>query len=75
MFPDMLTHWSDHYLYVLIFGARSNSGRLMLMDSESQPPPAKRIRDDDYLSATSLIVSPTSIDEFNFPAVQSVRQL
>lgn len=48
----------------------------MLMDSESQPPPAKRMRDEDYLG-TSLIISPPagSINEFNFPSVDSVGHL
>lgn len=50
----------------------SSGGRLMLMDSESQVPPAKRMRTDDYLGSTSLILSPTSIGDFAFPAVDSV---
>ena len=44
----------------------------MLMDSENQPPPIKRMRNEDYLGSASLILSPTSMDDFFFPAVDSV---
>ena len=47
----------------------------MLMDSESQVPPAKRMRNDDYLGSTSLILSPTTISDFAFPPVDSVCSL
>ena len=62
------------FIEINLYFTVSNSGRLMLMDSESQPPPAKRIRNDDYVDTTSLIVSPTAVEEFNFPTVQSVCQ-